>query len=199
MSGPEDHANSLLRRLGITEPPIPVEELAEGVDALIVRNNFDGPESGFTLRDGERIIIGINTRTSRKRQRFSIAHEIGHVVLHPLNTLIVDHSVRMDWRDDVSSLGTNKQEIEANAFAAALLMPQGMIINRVKGYTSHVSSRDELIADLARVFDVSTEAMGFRLINLGILAPLTSRIRDAGRRATITLVVCPELSMAYAP
>lgn len=171
MKGPEDHANSLLRSLGITEPPIPVDELADSVGALIVRNNFDGSESGFTLRDGERIIIGINTRTSRKRQRFSIAHEIGHVVLHPLTTLIVDHSVRMDWRDGVSSLGTNKQEIEANAFAAALLMPQDMIINRVKGYTSQVSSREGLISDLARVFDVSTEAMGFRLINLGILAP----------------------------
>jgi Zn-dependent peptidase ImmA (M78 family) len=172
MKGPEDEASSLLRNLGITKPPIPVDELADSVGALVVRNNFDGSESGFTLRDGERIVIGINTRTSRKRQRFSIAHEIGHVVLHPLNTLIVDHSVRMDWRDGVSSLGTNRQEIEANAFAAALLMPQDMIISRVKGYTSQVSSRDELISDLARVFDVSTEAMGFRLINLGILAPL---------------------------
>lgn len=175
MSGPEDDANLLLRRLGITAPPIPVDEIAEGVGALIIRNNFDGPESGFTLRDGDRIIIGINTRTSRKRQRFSVAHEIGHVVMHPLNTLLVDHSVRMDWRDDVSSLGTNKQEIEANAFAAALLMPQEMIIDRVKGYTSQVSSREELTSDLARVFDVSTEAMGFRLINLGILAPLSCR------------------------
>jgi Zn-dependent peptidase ImmA (M78 family) len=173
MNGPEDHANSLLQRFGIAEPPIPVDELAERVGALIVRNNFDGSESGFTLRDGERIIIGINTHTSRKRQRFSIAHEIGHVVLHPLNALIVDHSVRMDWRDGVSSLGTNKQEIEANAFAAALLMPQEMIINRVKEYASQISSRDALTSDLARVFDVSTEAMGFRLINLGILAPLS--------------------------
>lgn len=179
MSGPEDRANSLLQKSGITEPPIPVDELADSVGALIVRNNFDGSESGFTLRDGELIIIGINTRTSRKRQRFSIAHEIGHVVLHPLNNLIVDHSVRMDWRDNVASLGTNRQEIEANAFAAALLMPQEMIINRIKGYPSQGSTRDELISDLARVFDVSAEAMGFRLINLGILAPLQFKSRQA--------------------
>jgi Zn-dependent peptidase ImmA (M78 family) len=180
MSGPEDRANSLLRKFGLIEPPIPVDEVAENVGALIVRNNFDGSESGFTLRDGKRIIIGINTRTSRKRQRFSIAHEIGHVVLHPLNTLIVDHSVRMDWRDDVSSLGTNRQEIEANAFAAALLMPQEMILNWIKGFASQASSRDELISELARVFDVSTEAMDFRLINLGILAPLY--VRQGGSR-----------------
>lgn len=178
MSRAEDRAIALLKKHGIEEPPVPIEDIAEGLGAMIVRNNFDGPESGFALRDGKSIIIGINTRTSRKRQRFSIAHEIGHVVLHPLNALIVDHSVRMDWRDDVSSLGTNKQEIEANAFGATLLMPHEMVIDHVKKYISRVpnlalgsSRRNELVSELAREFDVSTEAMGFRLINLGILAP----------------------------
>jgi Zn-dependent peptidase ImmA (M78 family) len=172
MSGPEDQAKLLLRRFEVTRPPVAVDDIADALGALIVRNNFDGSESGFTLRDGKRIIIGINTRTSRKRQRFSIAHEIGHVIMHPLNPLIVDHSVRMDWRDGVSSLGTNRQEIEANAFAAALLMPQDMVINSVKKHASESTSRDDLISELAHIFDVSTEAMGFRLINLGILAPL---------------------------
>jgi Zn-dependent peptidase ImmA (M78 family) len=177
MSRTEDRAVALLRKYGIKKPPVPVEDIAEGEGALIVRNSFDGSESGFTLRDGKRIIIGINTRTSRKRQRFSIAHEIGHVVLHPLTPLIVDHSVRMDWRDDISSLGTNAQEIEANAFGAALLMPQEMVIDSVKRYVSRApivstgsSWRDSLVSELAREFDVSSEAMGFRLINLGILA-----------------------------
>lgn len=167
----------MLRKYGIEQPPIPVEDIADWEGALIVRNNFDGTESGFTLRDGNHIIIGVNTRTSRKRQRFTIAHELGHVVMHQ-NPLIVDHSVRMDWRDDVSSLGTEKQEIEANAFGASLLMPQQMVIARAKEYSSRAlrsamgkSWREQLISELAREFDVSTEAMGFRLINLGILAP----------------------------
>jgi Zn-dependent peptidase ImmA (M78 family) len=178
MSRVEDRAVALLRKYGTDTPPVSVEDIAEGEGATILRNNFDGSESGFTLRDGKKIIIGINTRTSRKRQRFSIAHEIGHVVLHPLNSLIVDHSVRMDWRDDISSLGTNKQEIEANAFGAALLMPHEMVINCINEYASRTphltagpSGRDELVSELARKFDVSSEAMGFRLINLGILAP----------------------------
>jgi Zn-dependent peptidase ImmA (M78 family) len=83
----------------------------------------------------------------------------------------------MDWRDDVSSSGTNAQEIEANAFGAALLMPQEMVIDSVKRYVSRAPSvsagsswRDGLVSELAREFDVSSEAMGFRLINLGILA-----------------------------
>jgi Zn-dependent peptidase ImmA (M78 family) len=173
----EDRAVTVLRKYGIDQPPIPVDDIADLVGALIVRNNFDGTESGFTLREGNRIIIGVNTRTSRKRQRFTIAHEIGHVILHQ-NPLIVDHSVRMDWRDDVSSLGTEKQEIEANAFGASLLMPQDMVIARAKEYSSRAprsvagtSWRERLISELAREFDVSTEAMGFRLIRLGVLAP----------------------------
>lgn len=177
MGRAEDRAVAVLRKFGIEQPPIPVEDIADRVGALIVRNNFDGTESGFTLRDGSRIIIGVNTRTSRKRQRFTIAHEIGHVVLHE-SPLIVDHSVRMDWRDNVSSLGTERQEIEANAFGASLLMPQEMVIARAKEYSAHAphslagaSWRERFISELAQEFDVSTEAMGFRLIRLGILAP----------------------------
>jgi Zn-dependent peptidase ImmA (M78 family) len=172
----EDRAVALLQKYGISKPPVPVEEIATGEGVVIVRRHFDGTESGFTLRDGVQIIIGINTRTHRRRQRFSIAHEIGHVILHPFNPLIVDHAVRVDWRDDVSSLGTDAQEIEANAFGAALLMPQAMVIDHVKSYAakSHLLeaglSRNELISELVREFDVSAEAMGFRLINLGILA-----------------------------
>ena len=177
MGKAEDRAAAVLRKYEIEHPPIPVEDIADWEGALIVRNNFDGTESGFTLRDGNRIIIGVNTRTSRKRQRFTIAHEIGHVVLHQ-SPLIVDHSVRMDWRDDVSSLGTEKQEIEANAFGAALLMPQEMVLASAKQYSLRAPGslagttwREQLISELAREFDVSTDAMGFRLINLGVLAP----------------------------
>lgn len=177
MSRAEDRAIVLLRKYGIEKPPILVDDIADWEGALIVRNNFDGTESGFTLRDGKRIIIGVNTRTSRKRQRFTIAHEIGHVVLHQ-SPLIVDHSVRVDWRDNVSSLGTERQEIEANAFGASLLMPQEMVLARAKEYSLRTSPslagaswRERLISKLAQEFDVSTEAMGFRLIRLGILAP----------------------------
>ena len=171
----EEKALDLLQEYRIYEPPVPVEDIANSLGAMIIRNHFDGSESGFTYRNGPRVIIGINSRTSRKRQRFSIAHEIGHLVLHN-NRLIVDHAVRIDWRDGVSSLGTNRQEIEANSFGATLLMPPDMVISHVKEYASRISQpgvgfpRDELIAGLARDFDVSSEAMGFRLINLGVLA-----------------------------
>jgi Zn-dependent peptidase ImmA (M78 family) len=172
----EKTATLLLRKHEVWAPPVPVEDIATKEGAVIVRHHFDGSESGFTLRDGQQIIIGINTRTSRKRQRFTIAHEIGHLMLHEGKTLIVDHTVRIDRRDNVSSIGTDAQEIEANAFGAALLMPHDFVIDRVKQFVAWKSSsgngfsREELIAKLAHEFDVSAEAMGFRLVNLGIIA-----------------------------
>lgn len=172
---PEREARKLLTKYAVTSAPVPVDQIAVREGAQIARLHFDGPESGFILRDGKRTIIGVNTRTSMRRQRFTIAHEIGHSVLHE-GKLIVDHAVRVNWRDEVSSQATDRQEIAANAFAAELLMPSDLVFNHLADYAESVRSnnesiaRDELIAQLARTFNVSIEAMGYRLINLGILA-----------------------------
>ncbi|MEV6525923.1 ImmA/IrrE family metallo-endopeptidase [Longispora sp. NPDC051575] len=151
------------------EPPVPIEAIAEAQGALILRNHFPGYESGFALREGGRWVIGVNTATSPRRQRFTIAHELGHLLLHD-DPLITDYSVLVGMRDENSSLGTHRQEVEANGFAAAILMPQDLIFVELKRELEvGADSRDELIARLARTFDVSTEAMGYRLVNLSII------------------------------
>lgn len=175
MLPPEREARKLLAKYAVTSAPVPVDLIAEGEGAQIARHHFDGTESGFILRDGKRVIIGVNTRTSVRRQRFTIAHEIGHLLLHE-GRLIVDHAVRVNWRDDISSQATDQQEIAANAFAAELLMPADLVFRHLADYADNVLAqneaiaRDELLGQLARIFNVSTEAMGYRLINLGILA-----------------------------
>lgn len=170
----ERRANEILAKHAKSRLPVPIEEIATAEGALIARNHFAGSESGFALRDGDRWVIGVNTKTSPRRQRFSIAHGLGHLLLHDERPLIVDHSVFVDDRIDKrgSSLGTDEEEIEANGFAVAILMPRDAIIIELREEleAGHASSRDELIARLARAFEVSTEAMGFRLINLNIMS-----------------------------
>ena len=172
----EAEAARLLKEYRVHEPPVSVGDIARGEGAQIVRQRFEGSESGFILRDGKLTVIGVNTLTSRRRQRFTIAHELGHMLLHDGKPLIVDHSVRINFRSDISSMATDDAEIEANAFAAALLMPRPLILNHLEAYLTGATqgggsiSREDLIAQLAREFDVSTEAMGYRLINLAILA-----------------------------
>ena len=81
----------------------------------------------------------------------------------------MDSSIRVDFRDSVSSLATDREEIEANRFAAELLMPAPLVIERMRTLTnSGVRGRDRVVNDLANTFDVSAEAMGYRLINLGL-------------------------------
>jgi Zn-dependent peptidase ImmA (M78 family) len=77
----------------------------------------------------------------------------------------------IDKRDDVSSQATDQQEIQANQFAAELLMPRKFVMAELsRQMSSAIGSREELITILARTFDVSNDAMGWRLTNLGVLS-----------------------------
>jgi Zn-dependent peptidase ImmA (M78 family) len=170
-----DPAKCALRLLGkysVFTAPVPVEKIAVDEGVQVVRSSAPGTESGFILRDDDRVVIGVNSRTSRRRQRFTIAHELGHLNLHiGHRVLIVDHVVRINKRDEISSAATDHEEIQANAFAAELLMPAGLVQVAVdREQRSGIETRDELIQTLAEEFDVSTDAMGFRLINLGVFS-----------------------------
>lgn len=88
------------------------------------------------------------------RQVFSIAHEIGHFILHN------DGTSHTSKRDTSSSLGLDEKEIEANTFAANLLMPQDEVL-RLAGNKYTLDS-------MASYFGVSSLAMEYRLNKLGV-------------------------------
>lgn len=118
-------------------------------------------------------MIGLNATHAKTRQRFTIAHEIGHLHLHQGRPMFVDRSVRIDRRDANAALGLDREEIEANSFAAALLMPQEMILAAVTQLSPHrgATGTEETIRRLASRFDVSPQAMEYRLANLGLVVP----------------------------
>lgn len=148
--------------------PVPVEDIATKLGVPIVVETLDRNVSGLLFRQGESRAIGVNAAHPMVRQRFTIAHELGHLRLHPGKELFLDH-VRVDMRDDVSSLGTDREEREANAFAAELLMPRLEVTNEVHRVIDRGGVADgRFIADLAFLFDVSEQAMDFRLVNLGL-------------------------------
>jgi Zn-dependent peptidase ImmA (M78 family) len=73
-------------------------------------------------------------------------------------------------RDGKSSLALDPQEIEANAFAAEILMPRKLVLREVDDRVPQggVVDPTTLIRQLAREFRVSEQAMEFRLVNLGV-------------------------------
>jgi Zn-dependent peptidase ImmA (M78 family) len=170
MPRPETEAQTLRQRIAPDEVPVPVDRIAAGLGVPIVEESLERNVSGLLLRKpGRGAAIGVNGAHAYVRQRFTIAHELGHLLLHPGRELILDH-VRVNLRDDVSSLGTDKEEREANAFAAELLMPAA----ELKAEIQHLAERGQtpdsrFVSDLAIGFGVSEQAMEFRLVNLGIL------------------------------
>ena len=168
---PDQRAQELLDELRIANVPIPVEEIAVKLGASVSYEPFEGKGgvSGMLVRDKNRIVIGINSAHPLVRQRFSIAHEIGHLKMHQ-GSVFIDQTVRFN-RDGRSSLATDTQEIQANQFAAALLMPAKLISDSIKKRVTKKPNltESELVSELATEFRVSTQAMEFRLTNLGIL------------------------------
>lgn len=166
----EHAAERLLTDHGITSPPVDPEALAKAEGIVVVSRRFeDADVSGILFRDGDHHVIGVNSAHPLVRRRFTIAHELGHRALHPGRELILDVPVRVNLRDKTSSMASDLEEIEANAFAATLLMPEQIIRDQLNQLPAAQRREPEsTAAALARIFKVSTPALNFRLINLGL-------------------------------
>lgn len=156
----------LLRRCSIHKPPIRVEMIAKHLGAILRYEPFDDDISGVLYRDKHSTIIGVSSLHHPNRQRFTIAHEIGHLVLHEME-VHVDKGYRVALRNSLSSQAVDPDEIEANRFAAELLMPSHFIEEDVQLFLHDVEDDAEL-AELAHKYRVSTQAMAYRLGNLGL-------------------------------
>lgn len=143
-------------------PPVRIERIARDL-GIEIRSGDLGDVSGLLVRKGEAAIIGVNSTQMRQRQRFTIAHELGHFLLHEGLEHHVDHDYRINFRSDLSSKATNVDEIEANFFAASILMPK-QFLDELAAHEAIAD--DEKSAELAKLFDVSRHAMSLRLANL---------------------------------
>lgn len=140
--------NIVLRAFGIEAPPVPIEDIARGL-GVVVHPVRDPGWSGALTWKGDIPHVFLRDEDAPPRKRFTLAHELGHLLLHPTGTM---------FRDNARFSGDGR-EAEANRFAAALLMPMWMLEPLV---TRSARTLDEL-ADL---FDVSSEAMTYQLDNL---------------------------------
>jgi Zn-dependent peptidase ImmA (M78 family) len=161
-------AKHLLQRHGISKPPVDVERLAKREGIRVVEEKLESEVSGMLYREGARAVILVNEDDAPVRKRFSIAHELGDFVLHT-SPVFVDRRVR--FRDATSSQGTFREEIAANRFAAELLMPEFWVLQEASRLRQRrfPPTDEELIGELANIFQVSQQAVEHRLANLGEL------------------------------
>lgn len=129
--------------------------------------NLGDEVSGILAINDGKGTIGYNLQHSKGRQRFTVAHELGHYVMHgkTKKELFVDKDYIVKFRSNKKySLTEIKQEKEANAFAAALLMPKELVFKEL--YREQGLTENELIEFLAKRFEVSVPAMTYRISDL---------------------------------
>lgn len=163
----EELAEQKLREHSLLRVPVDPVALAvkEGIkvhNAVFAEANL----AGMVARRGHNISLLVKHTDAPVRKRFTIAHELGHHFLHLRGG---DDGDFVDTVADVdlfrggsaSPVVRPREEIEANQFAAALLMPRVLLEEEIERL------RTATVDDLARRFNVSNEAIGIRLHELG--------------------------------
>jgi Zn-dependent peptidase ImmA (M78 family) len=168
----EQQAARLLEDNSVRRAPVPVDTIARtvGLDVRYAPTTDD--VSGALIRDGKSAVIAVNSAQHENRQRFTIAHEIGHFILHKRTDRHFDEDFRIDFRNSVSSEATQRSEIEANKFAAALLMPEAFLKRDLLRMEIDEGDADQAVQTLAVRYKVSRRAMELRLLNLGFISPI---------------------------
>lgn len=125
----------------------------EGVD-IVFDDGLSSSQSGYLQRIGDRWVIGVNKRHNPKRQRFTIAHELAHFILHK--------GEEEYFEDEIFFRDNNLTSIEfaANNFAACILMPETIIKTAISNGVTNLEG-------LANNFEVSVLAVKNRVLSLG--------------------------------
>jgi Zn-dependent peptidase ImmA (M78 family) len=154
LSYPEKVAYRVIQSYEIKAPPVNVEEFAVLEGLTVVRMDSWNSLHGMLFRETKR--IGINSKDHPNRQRFSLAHELGHYFLNHFQDRL-DANLGMECADDEK----DTRDQEANVFAAELLMPHDLLGNDF--------SRLRDAKKLASLYLVSEEAMWRRVLRLKLI------------------------------
>ena len=157
---PSERAASIIKQRNIRYPSeIYVRDIAMSIGAYVRERDLQGCEARL-VRKGSLGIISVNGRIPEEgRKRFAIAHEIGHFILHTGTQLILcDEEDMHAWKE------SKTREIEANEFAANLLMPREIFIRFIDSGQPTFNA----ISDVAGEFRTTLTATALRYIGLSI-------------------------------
>lgn len=148
--------------------PVDPVRIAKAMGVAVREGPLPPDISGaLVYQDATTAVIVLEETDAPVRQRFTCAHELGHYVYRTTvirfsaaATLPPNGVVNVDFRDQTKQNGTLPEEQFANRFAASLLMPAREIRRHISAGLSTI--------ELAKVFDVSLDAISVRMRSLGI-------------------------------
>ncbi len=150
---PEQYAQDIISSFNLT-PPIDLNKICEKLDIKVNYEPLVSIEALLIVSLGKRnIIIDSYRNTYKQRERFTIAHEIGHYIM-PWHENLQQCDKIVDFKSE------DTIECEANDFASELLVPKTNLIYDIKGKKVTLS----LIKKLAEKYDVSLVVMARRIL-----------------------------------
>lgn len=150
--------DQLLEQLEITEPgEIDVEAIAYHQGALVIYETLIKCEAFTLSNNANRAVIVVNDKSPQLRQRFSVAHELGHWMRDRNISAFCDKKAYADhW------YGSGRETL-ANQYAKELLLPKSMFAPLAKNLSVNLES----VRNLAKTFKTSLTATALRLVELG--------------------------------
>lgn len=141
--------------------PVKLGLVARNLGVEILVTTMQPGVSGQIRLEGDRYVIRINRHEARERQRFTIAHEIAHFLLHKDKIDATEGGIS----DNVLYRSGQPEaiEFEANRLASEIVMPDQKVEEKLRQHGGRVT--DEVIDLLAEEFQVSRAAMEIRLSN----------------------------------
>jgi Zn-dependent peptidase ImmA (M78 family)/transcriptional regulator with XRE-family HTH domain len=168
-------------------------KLAEAIEDklqvdVLVEKFEDDPLSGAAISDRDFPLIFVNAQHRTPRSLFTLAHELGHLLLRH------DHDSAITVDENLA--GNTRAEREANAFAAAFLMPEA----RIDEYVSDYGLGSESLARMLYDFGVSFESLVFRLHNLRkIDSTRRDQLQEIGWQGLLTVIEGSDLRDRLGP
>ena len=142
----------------LSEHPVKLGAIAKRLGVKVLLSTLPRGTSGQIEQKNGEFVIRINRHEAKYRQRFTLAHELAHYLLHR-DLIVADGG----WSENVllRSGQPAKIEYEANRLASDLVIPSAQLAEATTDYSGPMTS--EVIEDLARRFGVSTAAMEVKL------------------------------------
>ena len=142
----------------LCEYPVRLGEIAKRLKVKVLLSTLPRGTSGQIGQENGQFVIRINRHEAKHRQRFTLAHELAHFLLHRDNII-----AEGGWSENVllRSGQPANVEYEANRLASDLVIPSSQLSKATTKYTGPLTS--EMIEDLASKFSVSTAAMEIKL------------------------------------
>ena len=144
----------------LLEIPVKLGAVAKDLGIKVLLSTFSLGISGKIGRENGNFVIRVNRHEIRYRQRFTLAHEISHFILH---REMIESSKDEVWSENVllRSNAPLECEYEANRLASDLIIPSDRLLEETKNIDRFITS--ECVQYLANKFEVSVPAMKLKL------------------------------------